>query len=203
MASLRLPVNTVLQDAARLPSNSDRTAVAVDYLVLLGFGVVAATCTILADFGLKIPGHAILRVVLPFACGLALVPRHGAGSVMGVGALIGGGVLTGVGHYELGAGATTSLLLTGPLLDLMLRRTKPNQSLYWRMALAGFLANAGAFLVRGGVKWLESPGAGKPLLAVWGGKALVTYSVCGLIAGLLSAFIVFRWRTETTTDSPS
>lgn len=89
MASLRLPVNSALQKAARLPSTTDQTAV-VDYLVLLGFGVVAATFTILADFSLKIPGHAILRVVLPFAFGLASVPRHGAGSVMGFGALLGG-----------------------------------------------------------------------------------------------------------------
>ncbi|WP_166827313.1 hypothetical protein [Thalassoroseus pseudoceratinae] len=199
MDSLRLPMNPTLRHAARLPSRTEQWATMADYVMLVGFGVFAATFTILADFSLKLPGHAILRVALPFACGLALVPRHGAGSIMGLGALLGAGAWIGIGHRELGPGATTSLLLTGPILDLMLRRTKPNQSLYWRMAMAGLLANAGAFFVRGAVKWVESPGAGKPIFAIWSGKALVTYSLCGLIAGLISAFLVFRWRSDSSS----
>ena len=201
MDSLRLPMNPTVQRATRLPSKTEDWAAIVDHLLLVGFGVLAATFTILADFNLRVPGHAILRVVLPFACGLAFVPRHGAGSVMGLGAILGASAWIGIGHRELGVGAMTSLVLTGPIMDVMMRSTKPHQSLYWRMALAGFLANAGAYLVRGGFKWIESPGAGKPLLAAWGGKALVTYSLCGLLAGLVSAFVIFRWHTDSATDT--
>jgi hypothetical protein len=64
------------------------------------------------DFNLQIPGHAILRAVLPMAIGLALVPRKNGGTVMGVAAL--GGELPGLG-------ACTSLALLGPMLDLALR----------------------------------------------------------------------------------
>ena len=35
-----------------------------------------------------IPGHAILRAVFPMVTGLALVPRRGAGTVMGLGAML-------------------------------------------------------------------------------------------------------------------
>ncbi len=53
--------------------------------VLLGAGVTAALATVFLDFSLRIPGHAILRVVFPMALGLSLAPRRMGGMVMGDG----------------------------------------------------------------------------------------------------------------------
>ena len=101
---------------AREGQSSEIAAMAV----LLGAGVTAALATVFLDFSLRIPGHAILRVVFPMALGLSLAPVRMGGIVMGAAAL--GSVLmikTG-GMVTPGAGALTSLLLIGPFLDAAL-----------------------------------------------------------------------------------
>lgn len=161
----------------------------VALLLLLGFS--AACVSAFGKLSLGLPGHNILRVIFPMALGLAMVPRQGAASVMGIGAVLGGGAFAAMGTGGLGPGALTGLFLIGLLLDVSLLGARTGRSIYLRFALAGLGANLVALLVRTGAKILEA----QPL-AAWWPKALVSYTLCGLLAGLLSAAVWFRARAR-------
>ena len=100
------------------------------------------------------------------------------------------------GAGALGLGAMTSLLLTGPMLDLALWRAKPGWRLYLGFALAGLATNLVAMAVRGGQKvgGLDSI-HGRPL-ADWLPVAAGTYALCGALAGLISALVWFQFAAE-------
>jgi hypothetical protein len=192
MAQAALGLHEGLWSSTRLPSLvapgqriSGREWAA---LLLAGAGAALAACFL--DLGLRLPGHAILRSVFPMALGLALVPRQGAGLVMGAGALLtaGGLRLAGLGP---GAGALTSLLLIGPCLDLALWNASAGWRVYLRFALAGLAANLAALAVRGGLKLVGVDVGSRPWEAWWP-VAIGTYALFGIIAGLVSAVAWFR-----------
>jgi hypothetical protein len=162
----------------------------LDLALLMGCGLLAAATVAFLDLDLRVPGNAILRGVLPLSLGMALVPRRGAGLVMGGSALAGLGVFALLGRGP-GMGASTSLVLTGPLLDLAAARARSGWRLYVAFGLAGLGANLGAFLVRGGGKAVSLGGGGR-LLSDWLTVAPLTYAACGLAAGLISAAVFFR-----------
>ena len=119
MASVNLPLHDALQRGTRLgwlASSGEHIRLA-EAAFLVGCGVVAAVASQWLDFGLRIPGHAILRVVIPMGLGLALVPRRGAGTVMGISGLMSGLILGAVRvpGGGLSLGALTSLALTGSI----------------------------------------------------------------------------------------
>ncbi len=175
-----------------LAVSADRvSALELGLLVLLG--AAAAAGAVLPDFNLRIPGHAILRSVVPLALGMALVPRRGSGVVMS-GSALATALLLRLGNLGPGAGAFTSLCLTGPLLDLALARARRGWHVYLGLVLGGLVSNLAALLVRGGLKafLLETPGA-RPAGA-WFSQAIITYPVCGMLAGLLSALLWFQLR---------
>ncbi len=164
--------------------------------ILLGMGAVAAVGTSVFDLPLRIPGHAILRTMLPLAIGLALVPRKHAGAVMSGGALasllvlmIGGGRLPGIG-------STTSLLLTGPLIDRAVRSARQGWQVHAAFAFAGLASNTCAFLVRSTPKFLGWDARGGRPFSSWVLLALGSYAVCGLAAGWLGGWIGFRASAE-------
>jgi hypothetical protein len=66
--------------------------------------------------------------------------------------------------------------------------------IHFGLALAGLISNLIAFLVRGGIKYFGADHAHGLLLASWKLKAVFTYPVCGLVAGLFSAWVWFRFR---------
>jgi hypothetical protein len=191
--TLSLPIHPVLEATSRLPRRQlARDIPTVEVGILLGLGAAAASATVLLDFGLRVPGHAILRTTLPMALGLAVVPRRHAGATMSVGALlavlglaIGGGRLPGIG-------AATSLILTGPLLDLAVRRARDGGRVYLGFALAGLASNTCAFLVRAAPKVAGLDLVANRSLGSWILIALVSYAVCGLAAGLLGGTLCFR-----------
>lgn len=189
-----LSVHPTLQSHSRLPtlSGEDQRTRVAEFSVLMLMGIGAALMSAYAKFGIGIPGHAIIRTVFPMALGLALAPRRMAGGVMSASALATAMSLSVGGFARFGVGATTSLCLMGPLLDLSLWRARRGWRLYVGFAVAGLGCNLAAMAVRGGTKLvgLDHP-AGKPL-GLWWPLAVVTYAGCGLIAGLLSAFIWFR-----------
>ena len=178
--------------AATTPNNA-APITSTETLVLLGCGIVAAVGVLLIEFSLKLPGHAILRAVPPLALGLSLVPRRGAGTVMGIGALATTGVILGAGWGEKGHGATVSLALIGPVLDLAMRSSTGGKRIYGAFISAGMVANLAAFAFQAGSKYFGWGGGGKPL-AAWLPLAIVTYTAFGAAAGLLSAAICFRWN---------
>ena len=114
-----LGVHEGLAGAARISSISrriaDNAAMQLGALALLG---AAAALAGGVRLDLRIPGHAILRAVFPMALGLALAPSCRGGTVMGTSALATALAMKGCGLGSWGAGALTSLTLTGPFLDL-------------------------------------------------------------------------------------
>ncbi|TWT58109.1 hypothetical protein KOR42_14800 [Thalassoglobus neptunius] len=172
--------------------------------VLVFAGLMAATASMFIELNLKVPGHAILRSVFPMLCGLSIVPRRGAGTLMSIVALVfvggfyAGGLLRG-----MSIGALTSLTTIGPALDFALRRTKSPGQIFLGCALAGMVANLLALLTRGGAKFLGLEALGKKPFEVWFGSAAMTYPICGLAAGLLSALVWFSFQRKSDfgTDS--
>jgi len=199
-----LSLNPGLQDASRLhrlTRNSD-SITGSELGTLVGIGVIAAAVSTLVDLHLKVPGHAILKVIFPMSAGLALVPRRGAGTVLCVSALATALSLrfAGFGGSGLGFGALTSLTAIGPLLDWTLRHAKSSRSVYVGVMLAGLGANLAALLVRGTLKGFGLEHAGGRPLSIWLGQAAVTYTLCGIAAGLLSAFVWFCARSQDARE---
>src|SRR6185436_5819465 len=126
------------------------------------------------DLDLHVPGHSILRSVIPLALGLALVPRKFAGSVMGCAALA-TVLLQGLSRGAPGWGSATSLVLTGPVLDLAVRHARSGRSVYLALVVGGTAANLAAFAVRLGAKLFFHDGS-RPL-AAWWPEAIVTYAL--------------------------
>ena len=178
----------------RLLGRENEGLSAADVLLLLGAGAAAAVAAALPHYGLKIPGHAIIRAVFPMALGLALAPRRMGGLVMGAGAL-GSAMVISVGGVAIGLGAMTSLVLIGPLLDLALWRTRHGWHLYLGFALAGLGANLVAFAVRGAPKFMGVDHVPRTF-AAWLFPAIITYPLCGVLAGLLSALVWFKLHSS-------
>ncbi len=161
-------------------------------LILLGAGVGAALSSVFLDMSLRMPGHAILRAVFPMALGLAMAPRRMGGLVMGAGAMGTVLVIKAGGLGTIGFGALTSLALIGPLLDAALWRARHGWRLYMAFALAGLGSNLAALVVRGSAKFAGLNHVTSWPLAVWLPRATVSYAVCGVLAGLISATIWFK-----------
>jgi hypothetical protein len=207
MATLTLDLHEGLHDGTRLRNLvwAGEQSRGVELAFLVGCGALAAVASLYFDFRLRIPGHAILRTIFPMVLGLALVPRRGAGTVMGASALATGlGLRALLPIGGLSVGALTSMTLTGPLLDLSLRRAHAGWRLYLGCALAGLGANFVAFLIRAGAKLAGVERVGARPFADWILHASFTYLICGLLAGLLSAMIWFQAsRPRDQTKEPS
>jgi hypothetical protein len=184
-----------LAAGSRLPALSRVGAPATrwEWLAVLFFGAGAALSAAVVDLGVRVPGHAILRSVFPMALGLALVPRHGAGSVMGITALATAMGLRLTGGPTLGLGASTSLALTGPFLDLALSRARAGWQVYLGCCAAGLASNLAALALRGGGKLGGVGGGGRPIHDWWR-VAWLSYPACGVLAGLLGAIVWFHLR---------
>ncbi len=104
------------------------------------------------------------------------------------------------GKAEIGFGALTSLSLTGPLMDVALWKARAGWRLYAGIILAGLSSNLIAMGIKVAEKLLMSGGGGggKRSFGAWLVQAAWTYPLCGVLAGLLSAVIWFRWRARDT-----
>jgi len=209
MLSTILAAHEGLGVSHRFPAIS-RTAgriSAVELATLCGLGSTAAALSAFLDPSLGIPGHNVIRVIVPMVLGLALVPRQGAGSVMGLSGLASAAVFSLAGARGIGAGAMTSLALTGVVLDLALLGARNGRSIYLRLATAGVAANMVAFLIRSGAKMFAAGKPGAMPFELWWPKALVTYPVCGAVAGLICAAVLFRatagGKPEPDSEAPA
>lgn len=209
-----LSVNAGLRRAARVPSITAPDAPRVrlsEIIALVAAGATAALLTNLTRFRLGIPGSSIVFAVFPMALGFALVPRRGAGSIMTLGAIATTGALWLNGVRLDGVGAQTSLLVTGPLLDLALRWAERGWRLYGSFVLACAASNALAFVVRASTKFYGFGGGGRGrggggghglggglgggrAFNEWLPQAVWTYAVAGIVAGLVSAAVWFHFR---------
>jgi hypothetical protein len=188
-----------LRQAARVPAlagGSERLALP-EVAVLLAAGVLASLLTNLWKPSLGIPGSNIVFVAFPLALGFALVPRRHAGLLMAGGALAANAALWIAGLRLDGSGAQTSLLLTGPLLDLALRRFSGGWRLYAAFVAACATTNLLALLVRGATRAAGMRGTGMGggrSSEGWWLEAVWTYPMAGLLAGLISVAAWFHFR---------
>jgi hypothetical protein len=187
-----------LRDSSRMPAISRAAGVsAVELLCLLACGALAAAAVGFLHLSFRVPGHAILRGTLPMAMGVALVPRRLAGIVMSIGAGA-ASVAMSVGHVGVfPPTAMLSVLALGPVLDVALLGQSKGWRLYARFVVAGAVANLLAFALKmsGVTLGIESVRGGGQFQA-FGSVAVVSYALCGALAGLLGAAVWFRIRVD-------
>ncbi len=164
-------------------------------------GVVAACASVLPDWNLRVPGHAILRSVFPMALGFALAPRRFAGGVMASTGLVTALSLQSFGPFHIGLGGMTSLAATGFCLDAFLAKGRSGWRLYLAFALAGLTSNLLAFGVQTAVKLSRGPKIGGRGFSEWLAQASWTYPACGLAAGIISAAVWFQFRSRVRDAS--
>lgn len=197
-------IHNGLATAVRFPSIARlREKISVSEVVLLLlFGAASAATVGFLRTGFRFPGNAILWAMLPMVMGLAVAPRRNAGFVMGIGALGTASFfgLSGLAHY--GSGASVSLCLLGPVLDLALTKAKGGLRLYISLITAGIVTNLLALFSRGAGKLLGLDAGTRPF-GTWYLQASLTYTLCGAIAGLIAAFCFFhlhKQRSDTERD---
>jgi hypothetical protein len=142
---------------------------------------------------LGIPGHSIVLAAVPMALGIALTPRRTAGCVMSAGALGTAGLLTATGGGEFGSGSFVSLSLLGPMMDLALDGVRGGRRVYGALILAGLTTNLLALASRAVPKVLGLD-VGARQWDRWWLLASVTYTLSGIIAGLLGAICWFHFN---------
>lgn len=184
-----------LANASRVPNLTREGGITAAELTVLALAGFAAACAE-AYIHWRLPGmhgHAILKAVLPMTVGFAFVPRHGAGIVMGVSAGFSALAITQFFGGGIRPAAGLSMLLIGPSLDIALASTERTQWVYVRFALAGAFANLTALAVKvsgslsGYAPMGRSMGEFLP-------RALPTFLLCGAVAGLIGAIVLFRNR---------
>jgi hypothetical protein len=156
-------------------------------LAILGLAGVAATLTIaFVQTPLRIPGHAVLKAALPLAFGMAFVTRPLAGTIAGSASLFAGAILLLAGVGNLQAAAMVSLLLCGPAFDWARNKADSSRhALIARFVLAGLFVNLAAFAVRFGAAFWQADGWHPLNFRVLGSMAIVSFAVCGIVAGLM------------------
>lgn len=188
-------VHDGLVAAGRLPSFARaRRISAMEVLLLVLCGAAAATTVGFVKLGLRIPGHSIVLSVLPMALGLSLAPRRLAGSIMSAGAFGTAAFLSASGAASYGSGAFTSLCLIGPMMDAALSGARTGWRLYAGLILSGVCANLLALGSRAAGKLLGLDLAGARPFDSWWLQAAVTYSLSGLVAGLVGAACWFHLK---------
>jgi hypothetical protein len=186
-----------LKTASRLPTlTRDVRVSATELATLFACGALAALAVGMLQIPLRVPGHAVLRAVLPMAFGLALVPRRSSGVVMSIAAGLTAAAMS-VGHLgRFAPVAVLSVFILGPVLDAVLAGNSRGWRLYARFAVAGAVANLIAFAARLATAWLGWDLVGSRQFTSFWLLALMSFVLCGAIAGLVSAAIWFRLRVD-------
>ena len=168
---------------------------AIELLLLLSCGAAAAAAVAYVKLSLRIPGHSIALAALPMVLGLALAPRRLAGSVMSAGAIGTAWLLSGVGGASYGSGSGVSLLLIGPMMDVAVRHARGGWRVYAALVLSGVVTNLLALGSRAAFKvlGLDIAGGARPFDSWWL-QASFTYTLSGVVAGLLGALCWFHFN---------
>jgi len=190
-------VHDGLAGTTRLPAltrTRDRVS-AIELLMLIACGAASAATVAYVKLSLGIPGHSIVLSALPMALGLSLAPRRCAGSVMSAGALGTASLLSLGGGVGFGSGAFVSLALIGPMMDVAVRHAHTGWRVYAALVAAGVVTNLLALASRAASKVLGLDLGSRPF-DTWWVQALVTYSLSGVVAGLLGALCWFHFNAR-------
>lgn len=192
-----------LAGAVRFPSlvRTRQRISAAELLLLLTCGAAAAAAVAYVKLSLRIPGHSIVLAALPMVLGLALAPRRLAGSVMSAGAIGTAWFLSAAGGASYGSGSSVSLLLIGPMMDVAVRHARGGWRVYAALVLAGVATNLLALGSRAAFKVLGLDAGDTRPFDSWWVQASVTYTLSGVIAGLLGALCWFHLK-DRTNDGP-
>ena len=191
-------VHEGLAAAGRIPSAArvrDHIS-ASELAILIICGAISASAVSFVRLGLRLPGHAIVLAMIPMALGLALAPRRFSGSIMSASAFGTASIIGLLGMVKPGAGSFVSLCLLGPVIDLVLARFRSGWRLYVGMILAGISTNVMALFSRSMSKLLGLDLGSMRPFDTWWTQAIITYSLCGAIAGLIGAICFFRLRNR-------
>jgi len=169
---------------------------AAEILLLILCGAGAAAASGFVRLGLRIPGHSIILSMIPMALGLALAPRRFSGCIMSAGALGTAAALSLSGLVHYGSGASISLCLMGPMMDLAVAKVRSGWRLYLGLMLAGIGTNLLALASRSVSKLLGLDLASMRPFDTWWAQAIFTYTVSGAVAGLIGALCFFRLRSQ-------
>ena len=174
-----------------------------ELLTLVAAGAIAAGVVAFVHLQLRMPGSAILKATLPIVAGVALVPRRGAGTIASLSGMATAGILLALGAGRLPGAALSSLIAIGPAIDLAMGGAgRAGWRIYIRFAAAGLAANLMAFGVRWGSSLLEADAMPPRMMRQIGWNALLSFALCGLLAGLVSAAVCFKARSQHN-DHPS
>jgi hypothetical protein len=183
--------------AARLPPVArSRHLTAVELALLVTCGAAAAAAVAYVKLGLRIPGHSIVLAAVPMVFGLSVAPRRFAGSVMSAGALGTAWLLATAGGARYGAGSFVSLSLVGPMMDLAVRRAG-GWRVYTALVWSGVATNLLALGSRAVFKLFAPEAAGARPFDSWWLQASVTYTLSGVVAGLLGALCWFHFKDRS------
>lgn len=162
-------------------------------LLLACFGILAGIAVSQIKLSFGIPGHAIVKIMIPMAIGLSLAPVKSAGAIMGISGLFSAFICEILTNSTgTGTGAFTSLVCTGVLMDLTLYFANTGWKLYSGLMISGLIANMIALYVRSGFKFFFKINIID--FNTWHQTAAFTYPICGLLAGLICALVVFKLK---------
>lgn len=189
-------------EAERLPPlvGSRSRISAAELSLLLTCGASAAAALAFVNLSLGIPGHSIVLVALPMALGLSLAPRRLAGSVMSACALGTAWLLSAAGGVGYGSGSFVSLWLLGPMMDVALLRARSGWRAYAALVLSGVATNLLALGSRAAFKLLGLDLAGARPFDSWWLQASITYTLSGVVAGVLGALCWFYFHERTVRE---
>ncbi len=169
---------------------------AAEILLLILCGAAAAASSGFIRLGMRLPGHSIVLSMIPMALGLALAPRRFSGCIMSAGAFGTAASLSFLGLAHYGSGASISLCLMGPMMDLAVAKVRSGWRLYLRLMLAGIGTNLLALASRSVSKLLGLDMASMRPFDTWWAQAIFTYTISGAVAGLIGALCFFRLRSQ-------
>jgi hypothetical protein len=119
---------------------------------------------------------------------------------MSAGAVSTAWLLTATGGASFGSGSSVSLLLIGPMMDVAVRHARSGWRVYAALVLSGVATNLLALGSRAAFKVLGLDLAGARPFDSWWLQASVTYTLSGLVAGLVGAFCWFHFKDRTNGE---
>ena len=103
-------------------------------------------------------------------------------------------LLVGAGAVSYGSGAFISLSLLGPMMDIALRDVQGGRPVYAALVMSGLATNLLALASRALPKVLGLDLPSTRPFDIWWLQASITYTLSGIVAGLLGAACWFHFH---------